>query len=166
MERYSRLLLAFMHAATRRHPRRDVFAFGTQLTDLTRHFKVADTDQMLTEAGAAIEDFAGGTQFGAALAELRREHARRFVGGRTVVLVVSDGLDTGEPSELGEELAWLKRHCKRLIWLNPLLRFEGYAPLARGAEQLHRHADAMLAVHNLSRLEDLAASLSALMKRK
>ena len=166
MERYSRLLLAFMHAATRRHPRRDVFAFGTELTDLTRHFRVADTDQMLVEAGAAIQDFAGGTQFGEALAQLRHEHARRFVGGRTVVLVVSDGLDTGDPAALGEELAWLKRHCKRLVWLNPLLRFDGYAPIARGAEQLHRHADAMLAVHNLSRLEDLAASLSTLMKRK
>ena len=166
MERYARLLLAFMHAATRRHPRRDVFAFGTQLTDLTRHFEVADTDQMLVDAGAAISDFAGGTQFGEALAQLRQNHARRFVGGRSIVLVVSDGLDTGEPAQLGEELAWLKRHCKRLVWLNPLLRFEGYAPIARGAEQLHRHADAMLAVHNLTRLEDLAASLSTLLKRK
>ena len=165
MERYSRLLLAFMHAATRRHPRRDVFSFGTQLTDLTPYFKLADTDQMLTQAGGAIDDFAGGTQFGQALALLRQQHARRFVGGRTVVLVVTDGLDTGEPDELGRELTWLKRHCKHLLWLNPLLRFEGYAPLARGAEQLHKHADAMLAVHNLSRLEELAASLATLMRR-
>lgn len=164
MERYSRLLLAFMHAATRRHLRRDVFSFGTQLTDLTPYFRLADTDQMLTQAGAAIDDFAGGTQFGEALAQLRQQHARRFVGGRTVVLVVSDGLDTGAPEVLGNELAWIKRHCKHLLWLNPLLRFDGYAPLARGAEQLHKYADAMLAVHNLSRLEELAASLSALMK--
>jgi uncharacterized protein with von Willebrand factor type A (vWA) domain len=92
-------------------------------------------------------------------------HARRFVGGRTVMLAVSDGLDTGEPAALGHELAWIKRHCKNLLWLNPLLRFEDYAPLARGAEQLHKYADGMLAVHNLSRLEELAASLSALMKR-
>jgi uncharacterized protein with von Willebrand factor type A (vWA) domain len=164
MERYSRLLLAFMHAATRRHPRRDVFSFGTQLTDLTPYFKLADTDQMLTQAGAAIDDFAGGTQFGEALAQLRQRHARRFVGGRTVVLVVSDGLDTGEPAALGQELGWLKRHCRHLLWLNPLLRFDGYAPLARGAQQLHHHADAMLAVHNLERLEELAASLAALMQ--
>ncbi len=165
MERYARLLLAFMHAATRRHPRRDVFSFGTQLTDLTPHFKLADTDQMLAQAGAAINDFAGGTQFGQALAQLRQQHGRRLVGGRSVVLVVSDGLDTGEPEVLGQELDWLKRHCKHLLWLNPLMRFEGYAPLARGAEQLHRHADAMLAVHNLSRLEELATSLAALMQR-
>ena len=166
MERYARLLLAFMHASTRRHPRRDVFAFGTQLTDLTPYFKRADTDAMLTEAAVAIEDFAGGTRFGDALAHLRMHHARRLVGGRTVVLVVSDGLDTGEPTVLAEELAWIKRHCKRLVWLNPLLRFDGYAPLAQGAQQLHRHADAMLAVHNLSRLEDLAGSLSTLLKRR
>jgi uncharacterized protein with von Willebrand factor type A (vWA) domain len=105
-------------------------------------------------------------RFGEALAQLRQLHARRFVGGRTVVLVASDGLDTGEPEILGEELAWVKRHSKPLVWLNPLLRFEGYAPLARGTEQLHKQADAMLAVHNLSRLEDLAASLTERIKRK
>jgi hypothetical protein len=99
------------------------------------------------------------------LARLRHEHARRFVGGRTVVLLVSDGLDTGDPQALGKELDWVKRHCRSLLWLNPLLRFEGYAPLARGAEQLHRHADGMLAVHNLSRLQDLAASLAALLRQ-
>jgi hypothetical protein len=74
---------------------------------------------------------------------------------------VSDGLDTGDAAELGEELAWLKRHCRRLMWLNPLLRYEGYAPLAQGAAVLHRYADRMVAVHNLERLEDLAAQLAA-----
>ena len=99
-----------------------------------------------------------------ALAELRQRHARRLTGRRTLVLVISDGLDTGEPAQLAQELQWLKRHSRRLLWLNPLLRFEGYAPLARGAGVLHRHADAMLAVHNLSALEQLAASLAALMR--
>jgi uncharacterized protein with von Willebrand factor type A (vWA) domain len=98
------------------------------------------------------------------VASLRTQHARRLVGRRTVVLVITDGLDTGEPDDLDRELAWLRRRSRRLLWLNPLLRFEGYAPLARGASVLHRHADGMLAVHNLSRLEELAASLAALMK--
>lgn len=80
------------------------------------------------------------------------------------MLVISDGLDTGEPAQLETELQWLQRHSRRLLWLNPLLRFEGYAPLARGAAVLHRHADAMLAVHNLNALEQLAASLAALMR--
>jgi uncharacterized protein with von Willebrand factor type A (vWA) domain len=164
MERYARLLLAFLHAATRRAGRRDVFAFGTGLTDLTPAFRLADTDAMLGAASAAIDDFAGGTRLGSSLAELRRAHARRLTGRRTLVLVISDGLDTGEPALLEQELQWLRRHSRRLLWLNPLLRFEGYAPLARGAAVLHRHADAMLAVHNLNALEQLAASLAALMR--
>ena len=165
MERYARLLLAFLHAATRAHRRRDVFAFGTELTDLTPAFRLADTDAMLAAASAAIADFAGGTRLGESLATLRRQHARRLVGRRTLVLVISDGLDTGEPEELSRELDWLTHRCRRLLWLNPLLRFEGYAPLARGAAVLHRHAHAMLAVHDLSRLQDLAGSLAELLDK-
>jgi hypothetical protein len=165
MERYARLLLAFLHAATRRHTQRDVFAFGMGLTDLTQAFKKADTDDMLAHASLAIEDFAGGTRLGVSLASLRNEHARRLVGRRTMVLIITDGLDTGEPAELAQELGWLKRRSRRLLWLNPLLRFDGYAPLAQGAAVLHQYAHAMLAVHNLSKLEELAASLAAVMKK-
>jgi len=164
MERYARLLLAFLHAATRHAGQRDVFAFGTHLTDLTPAFRHADTDEMLALASAAIDDFAGGTRLGDSLAQLRSAHARRLSGRRTLVLVISDGLDTGEPAVLEEQLLWLKRHARRVLWLNPLLRFDGYLPLARGAAMLHRHADAMLAVHNLNALEQLAASLAALMR--
>lgn len=165
MERYARLLLAFLHAATRRHPQREVFAFGMGLTDLTPAFRQADTDDMLAKASLAIEDFAGGTQLGVSLASLRTQHARRLVGRRTMVLIITDGLDTGEPAELAQELGWLRRRSRRLLWLNPLLRFDGYAPLAQGAAVLHQHAHGMLAVHNLSKLEELAASLAALMKK-
>jgi uncharacterized protein len=168
MERYARLLLAFLHAATRdvygRKGRRDVFAFGTQLTDLTPAFRLADTDDMLAAASACIEDFAGGTRLGDSLATLRVQHARRLIGGRTLVLMITDGLDTGEPDLLSRELDWLRLHSRRLLWLNPLLRFSGYAPAARGAAVLHRQAHGMLAVHNLSKLQDLAASLAAVMK--
>ena len=165
MERYARLLLAFLHAATRRHPRRDVFAFGTHLTDLTPAFKQADTDDMLAHASALIDDFAGGTQLGESLATLRHNHSRRLVGRRSLVLIITDGLDTGEPDDLRTELAWLRRRSRRLLWLNPLLRFESYAPIARGAAVLHSQVHGMLAVHNVSKLEDLASSLAALMKR-
>jgi uncharacterized protein with von Willebrand factor type A (vWA) domain len=163
MERYARLLLAFLHAATRGQ-RRDVFAFGTHLTDLTPAFRLADTDAMLAAASARIDDFAGGTRLGESLAALRQQHARRLVGRRTLVLVISDGLDTGEPEQLTRELDWLVRRCRRLLWLNPLLRFDGYQPAARGAAVLHRFAHGMLAVHNLSKLQDLARSLAAVMK--
>jgi uncharacterized protein with von Willebrand factor type A (vWA) domain len=164
MERYARLLLAFLHQASRAHPRA-VFAFGTDLTDLRPAFKHQDTDRMLEEANERIADFAGGTRLGASLATLREHHARCLIGRRTVVLLISDGLDTGEPAHLQSEVLWLKRHCRQLFWLNPLLRFDRYAPLASGAQVLHRHADGMLAVHNLSKLEDLAQAIRQLMKR-
>ena len=164
MERYARLLLAFLHAATRGLRRRDVFAFGTHLTDLTPAFRLADTDAMLAAASASISDYAGGTRLGESLATLRLQHARRLVGRRTLVLVISDGLDTGEPEQLSQELAWLVRRCRRLLWLNPLLRFDAYQPVARGAAVLHRYAHGMLAVHNLAKLQDLARSLAAVMK--
>lgn len=169
MERYSRMMLAFLHAATRqmngRRVRRHVFAFGTQLTELTQSFKSGDVDAMLDACSAQITDFAGGTRLGECLTTLRERHARTLQGRRTVVLVISDGLDTGEGNTLATELAWLKRRCRRLLWLNPLLRFDGYAPIARGAAALHEAADGMLAVHNLAKLQDLAKSIQTVLKR-
>jgi uncharacterized protein with von Willebrand factor type A (vWA) domain len=173
MERYARTLLAFLHASTRRVQvggqalpvRREVFAFGTELTHLGPAFRLADTDAMLLAAGDLIHDFAGGTRLGDCLGSLRRQYARCLVGRRTIVLIVSDGLDTGEPEDLARELSWLKRRSRRVLWLNPLLRFDGYEPSARGAAVLHRMADAMLAVHNVSRLQELAGAIAVLMKR-
>ena len=81
------------------------------------------------------------------------------------MLIITDGLDTGEPTDLAQKLGWLRRSTRRVLWLNPLLRFDGYAPLAQGAAVLHQHAHGMLAVHNLSKLEELATSLAALMKK-
>lgn len=172
MERYARLLLAFLHAATARvvvggqrlPVRRQVFAFGTGLTDLGPAFALSDTDAMLVQAGQLIRDFAGGTRLGDSLAELRQQHARQLVGRRTLVLIVSDGLDTGEPADLARELDWLKRRTRKLLWLNPLLRFDAYQPSARGAAVLHQAADAMLAVHNVTKLQELAAALARLLR--
>ena len=172
MERYARLLLAFLHAATSRQAlggsarlQRHVFAFGTHLTDLGPAFAQADTDAMLVQASAAIDDFAGGTRLGDALCTLRALHSRKLVGRRTLVLLISDGLDTGEPQALEHELDWLRHRTGRLLRLNPLLRFEGYAPLAQGASVLNRYAHGTLAVHNLSKLEDLAASVAGVLRR-
>jgi uncharacterized protein with von Willebrand factor type A (vWA) domain len=120
---------------------------------------------MLALANEAIGDFAGGTRLADSLAELRTHHARSLVGRRTVVLMITDGLDTGEPQRLDDQLQWLRRHTRKLLWLNPLLRYDGYAPVARGAQVLHRQAHGMLAVHNLSSLQSLARSLAALIQR-
>jgi hypothetical protein len=100
-----------------------------------------------------------------ALHILRAQHNHKLIGRRTLVLLISDGLDTGEPEALAQELDWLRRRTGRLLWLNPLLRFEGYAPLAQGASVLNRYAHGSLAVHNLSKLEDLAASVAGVLRR-
>ena len=164
MERYSRLMLAFLHQSTERVAR-SVFAFGNHLTNLNPVFRLTDTDAMLEGANRLISDFAGGTQIGASLSELRRKHARQLVGRRTVVLLISDGLETGSSEQLEAELGWLKRNCRSLLWLNPMLRFEKYQPEARGAAVLQKKADGMLAIHNLAQLEDLARSLQQLVQR-
>jgi uncharacterized protein len=121
MERYARMMLSFLHASTAGHSQRSIFAFGTSLSDLNPAFKYTESDAMLAQASKAISDFAGGTSLAASLATLRRNHAKSLFGGRSIVLLVSDGLDTGEAPALASELAWLKRHCGRLLWLNPLL---------------------------------------------
>ena len=120
---------------------------------------------MLAQANARIQDFAGGTQLGQSLAELRTQHAKKLTGRRTVVLLISDGLDTGSAQTLDSELAWLKRRSRKVLWLNPLLRFDAYAPLATGAAVLNQHVDGMLAIHNLSRLEDLASAMTKLLQK-
>lgn len=167
MERYVRLLLAFLHAATsaRRWPglRSNFYSMGTRLYRLNAAFSQADPDAMLVQLNRIIEDFGGGTRLAECLAQLRQQHARQLVGGRTLVLLVSDGLDTGDAQSLEQELAWLRRHSARLVWLNPLLRYDGYLPLALGASVLHRYADVMLAVHNLQSLQKLAGHLSQLL---
>ena len=163
MERYARLMMAFLHQSTRKVPR-SVFAFGTELTDLSGPFRLADTDDMLLAVSAKIADFAGGTRLGLSLSQLRTRHQRQLIGRRTVVLLITDGLDTGATSDLSHELSWLKRHCRKLLWLNPLLRFDGYAPIASGAQVLHRHADGMVAIHNMARLQDLAQAITRLLK--
>ena len=168
MERYVRLLLAFLHQATspQRYPqlRRHVYSVGSSLRDLNSAFALHDPDVMLVRVNHDIEDFGGGTRLGECLGQLRRQAARHLVGRRTLVLLVSDGLDTGDAQQLEQELLWLKRHSARIVWLNPLLRFDGYAPLASGAGVLHRHSHAMLAVHNLESLKQLASHLARLLK--
>ena len=163
MERYARLMMAFLHQSTRQVPR-SVFAFGTELTDLSGPFRMADTDDMLSAVSEKISDFAGGTRLGLSLGQLRAHHQRQLTGRRTIVLLITDGLDTGSTHDLSQELSWLKRHCRKLLWLNPLLRFDGYAPIASGAQVLHRHVDGSVAIHNLARLQDLAQAIMRLLK--
>jgi uncharacterized protein len=164
MERYARLLLAFLHQASRRTDRR-VYAFGTELTDLNPAFSLTDTDRMLALANTRLRDFGGGTRIGEALRTFRERHRAEILGNRTITLLITDGLDTGLPEVLEYEIQWLTRQSRATVWLNPLLRYDRYEPLAQGAKTLAHHVDKMLAVHNLSHLHSLAAALAALMRQ-
>ena len=163
MAPYARMLLAFLHQRTSQGPRA-VFTFGTALTDLRSAFALRDPDAMLQSVNQAVSDFGGGTRLGASLATLRQRYPSTLTARRSVVLLITDGLDTGEPDVLRSEMQWLKRHARRVLWLNPLLRFEGYAPLARGPKVLSECCDAQVAIHNLDRLSSFAQGLQQLLK--
>ena len=163
MERYARLLLSFLHQSTR-GVRRAVFSFGVGLTDLSVAFRERDTDRMLAQANAVIPDFAGGTRLGESLTTLRSRYKSALIGRRTIVLLISDGLDTGDNDQLEREVAWLSRQSRHLVWLNPLLRFDGYQPIASGARVLNRYADRSIAIHNLAHVESLAKALAKLIR--
>lgn len=165
MERYARMMLTFLHAATKHHHRRAVFAFGTQLTNLGPAFAKGDPDLMLAEASRLIGDFAGGTRLGESLAILGNSQRRLFVGRRTTVLLVTDGLDTGDVQQLETQLSWLKRHSGTILWFNPLLRYDGYQPSAAGPARINAICDHHVAIHDLNSIEKLALGFSELCRK-
>ncbi len=162
MERYARMLLHFLHALGRGRSRLRVFVFGTRLTDITRILRARDVDVALAQVGRRVADWSGGTKIGASLRAFNLEWSRRVLGQGAVVLLITDGLDRDPTSSLSVEAARLRRACARLVWLNPLLRFEGFAPRARGVAALLPNVDEHRPVHNLVSLEQLAAALEGL----
>lgn len=162
MERYSRMLLHFIHALT--HGLKDttveVFVFGTRLTRITRHLRYKDVDESLDEVGASVIDWSGGTRIGEALRDFNFQWARRVLGRGAVALVISDGWDRGDLHLLAQEIDRLQRAAYRLIWLNPLLGSDDYQPVQRGMSTVMPCVDDFLPVHNLSSLEQLADVLS------
>jgi uncharacterized protein with von Willebrand factor type A (vWA) domain len=161
MEKYSRLLLIFAHAIARREDV-ETFVFSTRLTRITRLLRRRDLDRALADVTKQVHDFSGGTRIGQAMAEFNRRWARRVLGHGAVVIVVSDGWDRGDPSQLEHELIRLHRTAHRLIWLNPLLGSEGYEPLTRGMQAALPHTDDFLAAHNLQALDELGRLLAGL----
>jgi uncharacterized protein len=155
MERYARLFLHYVHGLTRRHLRVHTLTFGTRLTPITRCLAHRDPDVALARADAAVADWKGGTRIAACLDEFNRRWARRLLGGNAAVLLVTDGLDRDEHGALGLAAERLHRLAHRVIWLNPLLRFDGFEPRAAGVKALLPHVDRHLSVHNLASLEDL-----------
>ena len=161
MSRYSRVLLHFAHALARDRTRVHSFVFGTRLTNVTRQLRDRDVDAAIERASEAVADWSGGTRIGQCLDRFNREWSRRVCGRGAVVLFISDGLDRDAGEGLGPQIERLRKSCRRLVWLNPLLRFEGFEPKAAGVRALLPHVDELRPVHNLESLEDLAAALLA-----
>ncbi len=160
MSQYTRIFLHFLHALTEKRRRVHTFVFGTRLTNLTRQMRRRDPDEALAEASLAVKDWSGGTRIGDTLAEFNRLWSRRVLGQGAVVLLITDGLERDDIAGLSEEMERLHKSCRRLIWLNPLLRFDGFEPRARGVRAMLPHVDEFRPVHNLNALTDLCASLS------
>jgi uncharacterized protein with von Willebrand factor type A (vWA) domain len=156
MSRYSRMLLHFMHTMTNDRSRVHTFLFGTRLTNVTRYLRNKDVDEALDNASGAVEDWSGGTRIGQCLHAFNRDWSRRVLGQGAIVLLISDGLDRDAGEGLAEEVKRLQGSCRRLIWLNPLLRFDGFAPKSMGVRAILPYVDEFRSVHSLNSLRELA----------
>jgi uncharacterized protein with von Willebrand factor type A (vWA) domain len=160
MNPYSRMFLHFLHAITNDRDRVAVFVFGTRLTNITRQLRHRDVDVAMQRVADAIKDWSGGTRIGHSLREFNFKWGRRVLGQNACVLLVSDGLDREAGEGLGEEMERLAKSCHRLVWLNPLLRYDKFEARPAGVRAMLPHVDLFLPVHNLKSLVDLAKTLS------
>jgi uncharacterized protein with von Willebrand factor type A (vWA) domain len=158
---YSRMFLHFLHALSNDRERVTVFLFGTRLTNITRELKRRDVDEAMLRVSAAVRDWSGGTRIGSALREFNYHWARRVLTQGAHVLLMTDGLDREDPALLETEMARLRRSAKRIIWLNPLLRYEGFQARAAGIRAMMPYIDEFRPVHSLESLADLARALAA-----
>jgi len=166
MSRYSRMFLHFMHAVANDRDRVHAFVFGTRLTNITRQLRHRDVDVALDRVAEAVEDWDGGTRIGPCLAAFNLSWSRRVLGQGAVVLLVTDGLERDDSALLGREVERLHKSCRRLIWLNPLLRYDGFAPKSAGIRAILPHVDDFRPVHNLESLDGLAKALADLDARR
>jgi uncharacterized protein with von Willebrand factor type A (vWA) domain len=165
MSRYSRVFLHFMHSITNDRDRVFTFVFGTRLTNITRFLRYRDVDLALEKVAAMVADWSGGTRIGHSIAEFNRLWSRRVLGQGAVVMLITDGLDRDAGTGLGHEMDRLHRSCRRLIWLNPLLRYEGFEPRSLGMKAMLPHVDDFRPVHNLASLETLVDVISGAAQR-
>jgi hypothetical protein len=160
MDAYSRLFLHFLYALLNARERVHCFLFGTRLTNITRLLRDRDPDAAIAKVSASVADWSGGTRIGEALDTFNKRWARRVLGQNATVLLFTDGLDRAGGEGIADAARRLRASSRRLIWLNPLLRYEQYAPLAAGARELERHVTELRPCHNLSSIADLAAALA------
>src|SRR5216110_59433 len=162
MSQYTRLFLHFLHAVTDARKRVHSFLFGTRLTNITRALKQKDPDEALAACAASVADWSGGTRIATSLRAFNKDWARRVLTQGAIVLLITDGLERDPDDRLAFEIDRLHRSCKRLIWLNPLLRYEAFEPKAKGIQAILPHVDEFRPIHNLESLGELCRSLSSI----
>ena len=160
MSQYTRLFLHFLHAVTDARKRVHTFLFGTRLTNVTRALKAKDPDEALEACSTGVVDWSGGTRIATSLAVFNKLWARRVLTQGAIVLLFTDGLERDPDDRLGFEIDRLHRSCRRLIWLNPLLRFDGFEAKARGIKVMLPHVDELRPIHNLNSMTELCQALS------
>jgi uncharacterized protein with von Willebrand factor type A (vWA) domain len=157
---YSRMFLHFLHALTNDRDRVHVFLFGTRLTNVTRELKRRDIDEAMAKVSGAVKDWSGGTRIGTTLKDFNYHWARRVLTQGAQVMIMTDGLDREGIGTLEHEMQRLRRQTKRIVWLNPLLRFDGFEALAGGVRAMMPYVDEFRPVHSLDSLRDLAGALA------
>jgi len=162
MSQYTRLFLHFLHAITDARRRVHTFLFGTRLTNVTRSLRERDPDEALAACSANVSDWSGGTRIASSLHAFNKHWSRRVLTQGAVVLLITDGLERDGDDTLTFEMDRLHRSCRRLIWLNPLLRFEGFEARARGVRIMLPHVDELRPIHNLDSMAELVRALSGL----
>jgi uncharacterized protein with von Willebrand factor type A (vWA) domain len=160
MSQYTRLFLHFLHAVTDARKRVHTFLFGTRLTNVSRALREKDPDEALAACSAHVPDWAGGTRIATSLHNFNKHWARRVLTQGAIVLLITDGLERDGDDTLDFEIDRLHRSCRRLIWLNPLLRFEGFEARARGVKTMLPHVDELRPIHNLESMAGLVSALS------
>ena len=161
MSQYTRLFLHFLHAVTDARKRVHTFLFGTRLTNVTRALKRKDPDEALAAVSASVADWSGGTRIASSLHAFNKRWARRVLAQGAIVLLITDGLERDGGERLEFEIDRLHRSCRRLIWLNPLLRFAGFEAKAKGIRSMLPHVDELRPIHNLESMAALVRALSA-----
>jgi uncharacterized protein with von Willebrand factor type A (vWA) domain len=161
MSQYTRLFLHFLHSVTDARKRVHSFLFGTRLTNITRALKAKDPDEALSQCSASVLDWSGGTRIATSLHDFNKNWARRVLTQGAIVLLITDGLERDPDDRLAFEIDRLHRSARRLVWLNPLLRFDGFEAKARGIRTILPHVDEFRPIHNLDSIAELCRALSA-----
>ena len=159
MSQYTRIFLHFMHVLTEKRRRVHTFLFGTRLTNVTRQMRYRDPDEALAECTDAVTDWSGGTRIADTLREFNRLWSRRVLSQGAIVLLITDGLEREGVDDLPQQMERLQKSCRRLVWLNPLLRFDGFEARAMGVRAMLPFVHEFRPVHNLEALSDLVAAL-------